>query len=175
MVDEREGNLRIIKALAFSSFFLAIFFLILSYSFLQNNLVIPAWHLLSPHYPSKETYFYAVLIELALVFFFYSLGARRIKKFPTGGFGTKESVFGISVLSKDLKHWSQVWLNGLFFGVSLFLLGTILKIWQVNNPQMSTLSIGFSLTLLVALAIMLMAFVYPLLRIINPKSNGSES
>jgi ABC-type phosphate/phosphonate transport system permease subunit len=174
MNDEKEGILRMIKALAFLFFLFAIGSLVLTYSFLQEPIVIPGWEKFSPHYPSKSEFFYYFLAGIIVIFLVYSWSSRLLKRFPNRSDQRSEKVFSFLVQTSEVKYWGSVWNAGTFLGLNLLTLGVILKIWQINNPAMDTFSIGFTATILISFVVILLAFVYPFLMIIRSnKQNGN--
>ncbi len=160
MAEFSEGNLRLLRAVGHGIFFLGIFFLVLSYAFLQETIVLPGWHLVSEHYPQKSSYFYLFLVGLGLLFFFISLLRNRVKRFPDSNQAIM-TFLGRNVSSHQLKNQATFMVHGIFLGLSMFFLGMILKVWQINNPDLRGLGIGFSIWLVLSLLVLIGSFLVP--------------
>lgn len=151
-----EGRLRLIRAAALISFFFAVFILLLSYAFLQEQIVVPGWHLVSAHYPTKSGFFFSFLGIFSFFFFLFSMVNARLKRFPASNQLSASAYSG-----SDLKQWGAFLNSGIFVGLNLLFMGAILKIWQLNNPDMNALRWGFNILLLLSFLVILYSIFFP--------------
>lgn len=170
MATISEGRLRLLKALAFLSFFILFSSLVAVYAYLQDPIAMPIWSSVLGSSPSKAGVFYVGIGVLAVVFFANSWFSRLLKKMPKSRETKVNILGGLSVDSLHAFTWLTVWNALVFLSVNLFLTGLILKVWELNNADMSFLSTGITFIIMLGLVLFIFGFTLPLIRLINAKS-----